>query len=176
MSVGQVFIGMTLLAVATAAAAQGAPLANAPAPRIFQDVVQCRAIADAGERLACYDRSVAALETAQKTKDLYVADREAVAEARRGLFGFSLPNMRIFNDDDMAEDVSSIETTIKAVSEGQRGYTFTLADGARWVQTEKKYMDRPKVGAKIRIRRAVMGSYMASINGKPGFRIERVNN
>ena len=162
--------------VAVPAAAQQQPLANAPAPKIFQDVLQCRSISDQAQRLACYDRSVAALETAQRSRDLYVADRAAMAEARRGLFGFEVPKLRIFNDDDMAEDVDSIETTIKAVREGQRGYVFTLADGARWMQTEKKYMDQPKVGAKIRIRRALMGSYMASIEGKPGFRIERLNN
>lgn len=167
--------GLAFLGLATAAGAQTRPLASAPPPRIFQDVLQCRTIADSTQRLACYDRGVAALETAQKTNNLYVADREAMAEARRGLFGFEVPKLRIFNDDAMAKEVDSIETTIRSVSEGQRGYVFTLADGARWVQTEKKYMDRPRPGAKIRIRRALMGSYLASIDGRPGFRIERLN-
>ena len=105
-----------------------------------------------------------------------VADKEAIREARRGLFGFSLPKVRIFGDDDMAEEVKSIETTIKAVSQGQKGYIFTLQDGARWAQQDGAYMDRPKAGSKIRIRRAALGSYMGSIEGRVGFRIERLSN
>ena len=69
-----------------------------------------------------------------------------------------------------------IETTIKAVNQGQKGYVFTLEDGARWAQMDGAYMDKPKAGSKIRIRRAALGSYMASIEGRVGFRIERLNN
>ena len=146
------------------------------APKIFTDVTACRTIADSAERLACYDRTVGALATAQETQNLYVADQETMREARRGLFGFNLPKVKLFGNDDISEDVKSIETTISAVSSGQRGYIFTLEDGARWAQTDGAYMDRPKPGAKIRIRRAALGSYMASIDGRVGFRIERLNN
>jgi hypothetical protein len=166
---------MVALAMAVPASSKTQPLASAPPPKIFQDVVQCRAITDAEKRLACFDRSVGALATAQANRDLYVADKEAIREARRGLFGFSLPKMKIFADDDMDQDISQIETTIASVSQGPKGYIFTLKDGARWVQTDGAYMDKPKVGATIRIKRAVLGSYFASINGKPGFRIDRVN-
>lgn len=156
-------------------AAQTQPLASAPAPKIFTDVVQCRAITDPAARLACFDRSVGALAAAQQSKDLYVADKEAVREARRGLFGFSLPKMRIFGDDDMEKEVDAIESTIAAFTESQKGYVFTLKDGARWRQTDGLYMDRPKIGAPIRIKRAALGSFFGSISGRPGFRIERVN-
>jgi len=168
------------MALAAAAALAAGPAAaqtmpKTSTPKIFEDVVQCRAIQDAAARLACYDRGVAALETAQKSNELYVADKQAMREARRGLFGFSVPKLKIFGDDDLGE-MDELETTIAAVSSGSRGYIFTLPDGARWAQTDKKYMDRPKVGAKIKIEKAVLGSYMASINNKPGFRIERLNN
>ncbi len=165
-----------LLAVQSPAAAQDKSLANAPAPKIFTDVLQCRAIADTTHRLACFDRTVGTLAQAQQRKDVFVADKEAVREVRRGLFGFSLPKMRIFGDDDMAEEVKSIETTIKTVSQGQKGYVFTLQDGARWAQTDGGYMDRPKAGSKIRIRRGALGSYLGSIEGRVGFRIERLSN
>ena len=165
-----------LLAVHAPAAAQDKSLAKAKTPKIFNDVLACRGIANAEERLACFDRSVGTLASAQQNKDLYVADKAAVEEARRGLFGFSLPKVNLFGDNDMAEDVKSIESTIKAVSQGQRGYVFTLEDGARWGQQDSAYMDKPKAGSKIRIRRAAMGSYMGSIDGRVGFRIERLNN
>ena len=160
------------LVAAVPASAQKMP--KTATPKLFEEVVNCRAIQDAAQRLACYDRSVAALETAQKSNELYVADKAAMKEARRGLFGFSLPKMKIFGDEDLG-DLDELETTIAAVSTGQRGYIITLPDGARWMQTDKKYMDKPKVGAKIKIEKAALGSFMASINNKPGFRVERIN-
>ena len=168
-------LAITALAMAVPASSRTQPLASAPPPKIFSDVVQCRSIPDPAQRLACFDRSVGALAAAQASKDLYVADKDAMREARRGLFGFNLPKMRIFSDDDMEKQVDSIETTIAAAVQGQRGYVFTLKDGARWRQTDGAYMDKPKIGAPIRIRRAVMGSYFGSIGKNPGFRIERVN-
>ena len=172
-----VFSGLAIaaLAMAVPASSRTQPLASAPPPKIFSDVVQCRSIPDPAQRLACFDRSVGALAAAQASKDLYVADKDAMREARRGLFGFNLPKMRIFSDDDMEKQVDSIETTIAAAVQGQRGYVFTLKDGARWRQTDGAYMDKPKIGSPIRIRRAALGSYFGSIGKNPGFRIERVN-
>jgi hypothetical protein len=168
-------IAISALGLVTAAPASAQNMPKTATPKIFENVVQCRAIQDSAERLACYDRGVAALDTAQKSNELYVADKAAMKEARRGLFGFSLPKMKIFGDEDLG-DLDELETTIAGVSSGQRGYIFTLPDGARWAQTDKRYMDKPKIGAKIKIEKAALGSYMASINKKSGFRVERVNN
>jgi len=171
-------IGLALagLAVASPSFAKTRPLAAAPPPKIFNDVVLCRAIADPTQRLACFDQSVSALATAQSNRDLFVADKDAMREARKGLFGFNLPKLRIFGDDDMEKDVSQIDTTLAAVGSGSKGYIFTLKDGARWAQTDGQYMDRPKVGAAIKIKRAALGSFFASFNGNAGFRVERLNN
>ena len=169
-------LAITALAMAVPAWSKTQPLANAPPPKIFQDVVQCRVITDSAQRLACFDRSVGALAAAQQSKDLFVADKEAMREARRGLFGFSLPKMKIFGDDDMEQDVDSIESTIAAAVPGAKGYIFTLKDGARWMQTDGAYMDKPKAGSKIRIKRAAMGSFFGTINNNPGVRVERLNN
>ena len=163
------------LAIASPSFAKTQPLASAPPPKIFNDVVQCRSITDAAQRLACFDRSVGALATAQANRDLYVADKDAMREARRGLFGFSVPKLRIFGDDDMEKDVDQIETTITAAVQGQRGYVFTLKDGARWAQTDGAYMDRPKAGSTIKIKRASLGSYFCAVGGHTGFRCERIN-
>ena len=167
-------IGFAVLGMVVAVPASAQKMPKTATPKLFEEVVNCRAIQDSAQRLACYDRGVAALDTAQKSNELYVADKAAMKEARRGLFGFSLPKMKIFGDEDLG-DLDELETTIASVGSGQRGYIFTLPDGARWMQTDKKYMDRPKVGAKIRIRKAALGSYMANINGKTGFRVERIN-
>jgi len=167
-------LGLAALGLVAAVPASAQKMPKTATPKLFEDVVNCRAIQDSAQRLACYDRGVAALESAQKANELYVADKAAMKEARRGLFGFSLPRMKIFGDEDLG-DLDELETTIASVSTSQRGYVFTLPDGARWAQTDKRYMDKPKVGAKIKIEKAMLGSYMASINGKPGFRVERIN-
>jgi len=163
------------LAMAAPALSKTQPLASAPPPKIFQDVVQCRSITDAAQRLACFDQSVGVLATAQSNRDLYVADKDAMREARRGLFGFSVPKLRIFADDDMEKDVDSIETTVTSVSQAQRGYVFTLKDGARWGQTDGAYMDKPKSGSTIKIKRASLGSFFCAVGGHVGFRCERLN-
>lgn len=172
------FGGLALVGMALAgpAASKTQPLAAAPPPKIFTDVIQCRTITDNAERLACFDRSVGTLATAQQNKEVYIADKEAMREARKGLFGFNLPNLKIFSDDDMEKDVDLIESTIVAAVPGQKGYIFTLKDGARWMQTDGAYMDKPKPGATIRIKRASFGSYFGSINKNPGVRVERLNN
>ena len=167
-------IGVAVLGLVAAAPAAAQRMPKTATPKLFEEVVNCRAIQDSAQRLACYDRGVAALDTAQKSNELYVADKAAMTEARRGLFGFSLPNLKIFGNEDLG-DLNEVETTIAAVSSGQRGYVFTLPDGARWMQTDKKYMDKPKVGAKIHIKKAALGSYMASIERRSGFRVERIN-
>ena len=167
-------IGFAILSVAAAGPAAAQEMPKTATPKLFEDVINCRAIQDSAARLACYDQGVAALDTAQKSNELYVADKAAMKEARRGLFGFGLPKLKIFGDEDLG-DLDELETTVASVSTGQRGYIFTLPDGARWMQTDKRYMDKPKTGAKIKIQKAVLGSYMASINGKPGFRVERIN-
>jgi hypothetical protein len=164
------------MAMAAPAASKPQPLASAPPPKIFTDVLQCRSITDSAARLACFDRSVGTLATAQASKNLYVADKDAIVEARRGLFGFSLPKMRIFGDDDMGKDVNSIESTLAGVGQGQKGFIFILKDGARWAQTDGVYLDKPKIGATIRIKRGAMGSYFGSIGSSPGVRVERLNN
>jgi hypothetical protein len=166
--------GLAVLGLLVAVPASAQKMPKTATPKLFEDVVQCRSIADSAQRLACYDRGVAALETAQKSNELYVADKAAMKEARRGLFGFSLPSLKIFGDEDLG-DLDELESTVAGVSTGARGYIITLPDGARWAQSDKRYMDKPKVGAKIKIEKAALGSYMASINGKPGFRVDRIN-
>jgi hypothetical protein len=169
--VAHLVVGIGILGLAASASARDMP--KTATPKLFEEVVNCRTIQDNAQRLACYDRGVAALDTAQKSNELYVADKAAMKEARRGLFGFSLPNVKIFGNEDLG-DLDELDTTIAGIGQGQRGYIFTLPDGARWAQTDKKYMDKPKIGAKILIKKAALGSYMASINKKPGFRVERL--
>jgi hypothetical protein len=147
-------------------------------PKIFRDVVDCRKIGIESERLACYDRNVAALEVAEQNKQVYVADKEEVKKSRRGLFGFSIRDLGLFGGDDSDDvKIDSIEATIRSVREVDGKFMFTLDDGAAWAQTEVGYIGlTPKPGQKIVIKRAAMGSYIGKVEDARAFRMKRINN
>lgn len=175
---GPIFAGLCLVAIALPVQAKDKPL-DGPPPAVFQAVVDCKALTDPAARLACYDKAVGAMEAARAAKDLVVTDRATVREAKRGLFGLSLPSIKLFGggDGDNDEDeVKEIESKISGIRMASDGFPiFTLEDGARWKQTDGRNTF-PKAGQKIRIRKASLGSYMASIDGQPGVRVIRQAN
>ena len=147
------------------------------ASRHLDALGQCRALATAEERAACYDRAYDALIAARDRKEVVVVDREAVREARRGLFGLNLPSLRLFGgDDDKAEEINEIDSTVQSASQGSGGaWTITLADGARWRQNDDKFLMPPKPGQSINIRKGSFGAFFARVNGKTGVKVVRVN-
>lgn len=144
-------------------------------PPVFEAVVNCRALASDAERLACYDQSVAALAAAREKQDIVVADRATIRETKKGLFGFTLPKLRLFGGAERdSDDVKEIESTISAVRDTADGMAIlTLADGARWKQTDGgNTFARP--GHSIRIKRGTLGSYLASIDKGAYIRVVRL--
>lgn len=162
---------LVALAVLTApAAAKDKPLEQ---PQVFQAVIDCKALSDPAARLACYDRAVATLASAAEAKDVLVVDRKTVRETKRGLFGLTLPKIKLFggNDD---EEVTQIESTISAVHSAKDGMSvFVLADGGRWKQTDGRFLF-PKVGQPILIRKGALGSFIAQVNKQPGVKVIRL--
>ncbi len=149
-------------------------------PEAFEKLVGCRTIADAAARLSCYDTQVERLDTAEKNSEVVVLDKAEVRKARRGLFGFTVPDLGIFggrkSEAADKEEITEIESTIKSAGVNRAGkWTFVIEDGARWVQTDTANIRTPKVGMKIRIREAAMGSYFANIADRPGVRVRREN-
>lgn len=149
-------------------------------PVIYTDLVACRDIAEPAARLSCFDEKVAALQTAQSTNQVVIADREQVREARRGLFGLSLPRIKLFGDDadegDRIESVEGIVQSARMVAGGK--WLIQLEDGAVWQQTDpaRSTMRPPKSGDPIKIERAAMGSFLAKVNDGRGFKVKRVVN
>lgn len=146
-------------------------------PAVFEELVGCRSIADSDARLACYDSKVAAMDEAEKKDELVLADSASMKEAKRGLFGFSIPKLKIFGTDNAEND--KFELVAKIDSAFQTGYgqwTIILDDGARWVQVDtQSVVRRPAAGMEIKIRQAAMGSYFANIAGQRAIRMKRVN-
>ncbi|MCT2557933.1 hypothetical protein N0B51_02940 [Tsuneonella sp. YG55] len=159
----------------TAAARDPQPTAT---PAVIEGIYSCREIAEADRRLACFDAASAALAAAEAARDIAFADREAVRETRKGLFGFTLPKLGIFGgDDDESEEFQTLTSTIARAGEYAPGkWYFVLPDGARWQQTDSQVLYRdPTRGEEIVIRKAAMGSYMANIAGRRGIRVKRVD-
>lgn len=175
----KVFSIATVSAFVLCAASASAADRMEPRPALLQQLVDCRAQADAALRLACYDAQVAAIDDAESKKELVVVDKAQMKQARKSLFGFSLPKISLFGGgDDAAEedDMKLLETTIASARRMNDGnWRIELADGVFWRQMEAKDIFAPKAGDKIKIRRASMGSYLASINSRSAFRIKREN-
>lgn len=168
-------IGILVAGLTASAAAQQRPAAERPAA--ISRVVQCRSIAAEAERLACYDREVAAMDQAQSSGELVAMDRNQVRRTRRSLFGLTVPNLGIFGDDNEDEEASRIESTVRSASQNAAGkWVIEIADGARWIQVDSRNLNfPPRAGQPIRIRRAAMGSYLANVNDQVAIRVRRVN-
>lgn len=177
--------GAAMLLMMAAGAANAADKPPKAPPAVVQKLLDCRGIADAGQRLACFDAGVAALASGVEKREVLVADKEEVKQARRSLFGLALPSFNLFgkgdNDDDDKADARGVVTEIEAVLTSARQsrpgfWSFALDDGSRWVMTEGKTIPRdPRAGMKIRIRRAAVGSYLANVDGQIAVRVRRVN-
>ncbi|GAA0487779.1 hypothetical protein GCM10009096_33370 [Parasphingorhabdus litoris] len=149
-------------------------------PAIYTDLVACKNISDAEQRLACFDEKVAALETAQSNNEVVIADRKQVREARRGLFGLSLPRIKLFDGGgDEGDQINQIEGKIASARAARGGkWTIKLEDGATWQQTQppRSTSRRPKVGDSIVIKRGSLGSFVAKVNDGRAFKVKRIVN
>ncbi|QNA85645.1 hypothetical protein G4G27_17880 [Sphingomonas sp. So64.6b] len=140
----------------------------------FQRLVDCRTIKDSAARLACYDTEVATLDAAETSKDVVIVDKEQLRQAKRTLFGLSLPSIKLFGGDD-DDAVAQIESKIASASEDVNGWTIRLVDGSVWRQIDSKPFYRlPKAGLDVVVKRAALGSYMLRVGGSPGVRVKRV--
>jgi hypothetical protein len=170
-----------IVSVVAAAALVATPVA-AKAPRPISPYVnaldQCRQIADSTQRLACYDRTAGQLVAASRSGEINVVDRGQMREARRSLFGFSMPKLPFFAGDESVGDTpDKIDTTIKAAGDiGYGRYRIILTEGnAVWETTESSMsLHEPRAGQKISISRGPMGSYFLHIDGQRGVKGRRV--
>lgn len=147
-------------------------------PTALNALSACRTIADSGDRLACFDRQAAALEEAEKRGDVVVADRAEIRKTKRTLFGLNLPNFSLFSKRaESAEEpeIQEIDTTLSGSGYANRVWTFVLADGARWRQTDALTLFQPKAGDKVHIRRAALGSYFLKVGNQRAVRAQRIN-
>lgn len=140
-----------------------------PIARPVAALQQCRTLADASARLACYDKAVDALSAATAANEVVIVERTDVRKARKGLFGFTLPRIgfltgRPDNAQDRADE-AELETTITAShSFGYGKWRFTVEGGASWETTETNIgFDDPLPGRKVLLQKGSLGGYFAKV-------------
>jgi hypothetical protein len=177
-----VFAGLLIVALALPAAAQRpAPQQSAGSPAALDEVYACAEITDEHQRLECYDHAVGRMHEAQTRGDLVAVDRQQAERVNREAFGFSLPSLgNLFGGGGhsriAAEDIAEISAHISRVSQDRSGHaTFTLDNGQQWEQIDDENARNARSGGSVRIRRAVMGSFLMHVEaGGPALRVRRV--
>ena len=117
------------------------------------------------------------LPEAQKNNQIVVAGQDEVREARRGLFGLTLPRIKLFGGGKGGGgQVDAITSKIKSVSRHRtKKWVITLDDNAVWRQTDAVLLRRsPKAGNDVVLERKAMGRYTAKINGQSPMTVIRV--
>lgn len=177
-ALGRLMVGMAMVAAAPQAWAQDATVDSAAPAALIAQLAACRPLADDAQRLACLDRAAAALVDAQAANEVVLVDRAAVRDAKRAVFGFSLPSIRLFDDDgeDEAEQVRSLSGTLAQVRPFSRGlHLFVLDDGSQWQTTEARTNFFPRAGDPFTITAGTLGSYNARVDGSRSIKVKRVN-
>jgi hypothetical protein len=160
--------------VLTAGTADARKRPTGAPPAMVQGLLACRAIADPTQRLACYDRQTSAVAQAIEKKDLVVIDQEQATEAKREVFGYSVPSFAGLLG---GGPLNQIEGTVAgAVENGDGGWIVKLEDGSVWQQTDDTPVAlEPRRGDKVTVTRGVMGSYFFKLGKQPGYKAKRID-
>lgn len=164
---------LLLAGIEGSAAARPAP--NTGTPRSVQQLLDCRKLGDSAQRLACYDRQAGLMGQAIASRELVVIDKARANQAKRSLFGFSVPNFGgLFGSG--SDDIKQIESTIAGVSHnGDGGWVVKLADGSTWSQVDDSSLGLPpRRGDKVVVKRGLMGSFYLELGKQPGFKAKRI--
>jgi hypothetical protein len=159
------------LATATATLAADA----APPPAAIQVAMDCRKLSQDAARLACYDKTMEALGQALAQGQVVAVDHGQVQAVRRQAFGFMLPSLNLFDRGANPEQISQVELTVESAQRNADGkWIIELEGGQIWRQIDTGDFSRePRPGAKVVIKKAMLGSYMMMIGGHSPVRVHR---
>jgi hypothetical protein len=173
MRLSLILIGGIAAVLGTSAEARSNPPTGTPAA--VQSLLACQSIADAGQRLSCFDKAAQGFADAMTKKEVVIVDKARANEAKRSLFGFSIPNFSslLGAGDEQLNQIESIVTA--AFENGYEGWTVKLADGSTWQQTDSAPIAiPPRKGDKVIVKRGTLGSYFVKLGSQPGFKAKRV--
>lgn len=173
-------LSLPVLLAAFALAAPSVGLAKDVAPdkaAVLKSLLDCKTKTDPAVRLACYDAAATQFETATAQGDVVVVDREQIRTIKRQSFGLSLPSFAIFSGGARTEDIDTrIELLLDRTQPGEDGHLqFIFEDGAVWRQFDGgEIFPRPRKGMKAVISKGAVGGFFLSLEGKPGFKVQRL--
>jgi mannose-6-phosphate isomerase class I len=156
-----------------------ASTAALPQPASAQDplgsLMECRSESDDARRLACYDREVdrrapvPATEAASAPAAPTLTPEERFG--RTGAMNREEADRRYQESRELAE-LNATATEIWTRADGLM--VVTLDNGQIWKQVRPDSMFRLKVGEKVRIQPAAMGSFILSGSSKRSTRVSRL--
>jgi hypothetical protein len=157
--------------LAVAAAVSGAPGALA-AGRGADPADRCLDMADASQRLQCFE----AVQRARHEAQPPAAAPAPKAEARSRAHGFGLPAPRFPGRHAAVEGQDQLTVQLAEVGRTHdRMLWFRTTDGAVWAQDDPTMVEiAPRVDAKVKIRRAPMGGYFCDMTRWQSVRCRRV--
>ncbi len=144
---------------------------------VLRNLLDCRTRPDPAERLACYDAAATRFETATTLGEVVVVDREQIRNIKRQSFGLTLPSFAIFSAGAKTEEIDTrIELVLDHPQTGEDGHLqFVFEDGAVWRQFDGgDIFPRPRKGMKAVITKGAVGGFFLSLEGKPGFKVQRL--
>jgi hypothetical protein len=141
---------------------------------------ECVVILNDADRLACYD---AAYRMPAATSTAAVATTPAPASAPtapvtpanpEAEFGLTIEEKDKRRGIHATDRISSRVTTVESNRSGKD--SFQLENGQRWIQTDISPRPPIKTGDIVEIRRASLGSFLASVpgSGQPAVRVRRL--
>lgn len=172
----KIALRMVLAAICAVTLPTPAAAQEQGSPDYLARLAQCRAIAEANARLACYDREVGAVVAAGEQGEVRIVDREEVRETRRKLFGFTLPRNLFGGGDDDGEGLDELTTAItQARRSGRNDWLITTAEGSVWrIASPPMRFRPPREGQTVVFKAASLGSYFIRVDGQTGVKGVRV--
>ena len=141
---------------------------------------KCAKIKAPETRLACYDKEVGRIKTAEDKKELVAIDAKAARKIKKEAFGFHIPSLPKLGLPKIGGNTKTEALTakVKSVRRSGRKYIITLENGQVWQETGGRLNYIPKGDLTATIKPKSMGSFVISLNnGKTtvrGLRVKRV--
>jgi len=149
------------------------PVASA---KLFDDMMKCRSVDGAADRLACYDKQVAVIGDAQARNEVAVIDKDSLRKTERQQFGLATPALPALDksaDNDKGE-LNEIRSTIVSFQPATRDkWRLRLADGSEWLTLETIAYRVPVANMGVTVKKAAFGSFLLRPDGWPAVRARR---
>ena len=146
---------------------------EAPADQL-QSLRDCMTIQSDSERLTCFDQAVKTVISLEDRGEISIVDKEAIAETRRGLFGFSLPKTGVFgaSDTEVQQVLNSRIVGLRKLRSDH--WEIEISEGSVWQATNTPRRFKPKVGSKVELEQAALSSYWLRVDGQLGVKASRI--